>query len=125
MEHKLKNLEYSNTDASKEQVKTAICAAKLIMKRPLPLTHAYPEIALVGYKEETSGRYKLLTEIRIFQTKELFSSMTLLEDHVRLFALPYITEEDYESVEQSELPSYRVYEAFSEADLGNTEKTGE
>lgn len=27
------------------------------MERPLPLTHASPEIALVGYKEEATGRY--------------------------------------------------------------------
>ena len=125
MKQKLTDLEYSNTDASKQQVKAAICAAKLIMKRPLPLTHAFPEIALVGYKEETSGRYKLLKEIRIFQTKELFSSMTPMDGHMRLFALPYITEEEYESVQQLDLPSYRVYETFTETDSDNTEKAGE
>ena len=54
MERQITDLEYSNTDATVEQVKAAIRAAKVIMQRPLPLTHASPEIALVGYKEETS-----------------------------------------------------------------------
>ena len=72
MEQKLTNLEFSNTDATVEQVKAAIRAAKVIMQRPLPLTHASPEIALVGYKEEATGRYKLLKEFRVFQTGALF-----------------------------------------------------
>lgn len=122
MEQQLTDLEYSNTDAVVEQVKAAIRAAKVIMLRPLPLTHASPQIALVGYKEKKNGQYKLLKEIRIFQTKELFSSMTPIDGHMRLFALPYITREEYESVRQSNLPAYRIYETFTEADSGNTGK---
>lgn len=106
------DIEYSNTDATKEEVKTAIRAAKVIMQRPLPLTHDYPQIALVGYKEEESGRYKLLKEIRIFQTGALFASMTEMEGYVRLIALRHMTREEYESVRAEELPDYRAYETI-------------
>ena len=110
MEQQLTNLEYSNTNATKEQVRAAIRAAKVIMMRPLPLTHIYPRIALVGYQEEATGRNKLLREIRVFQTGALFASTTALDGHVRLIALPYMTQEEYESVRPSDLPAYRVYE---------------
>ena len=110
----LSDLEYSNTDATVKQVKAAIRAAKVIMMRPLPLTKAMPEIALVGYQEEKSGQNKLLKEIRIFQTGKLFASMTALEGHVRLIALPHITEEEYLAVQESGLPDYRVYESLTE-----------
>ena len=89
MEQQLTDLEYSNTDATVEQVKAAICAAKVIMQRPLPLTQASPEIALVGYKEEATGRY------------------------VRLIALRHMTREEYESVKPGDLPRYRVYEEIT------------
>ena len=69
MERQITDLEYSNTDATVEQVKAAIRAAKVIMQRPLPLTHALPRIALVGYQEEKTGRYMILKEFRVFQTR--------------------------------------------------------
>ncbi len=113
MEQKPTDFEYSNTDALKEQVRAAIRAAKVIMMRPLPLTHAFPRIALVGYQEEETGRYKLLREIRVFQTGELFASATALDGHTRLIALPHITREEYESVKPEDLPRYRVYETVT------------
>ena len=113
MEQQLTDLEYSNTDATVEQVKAAIRAAKVIMQRPLPLTHASPEIALVGYKEESTGRYKLLNEFRVFQTGALFASMTAMDGHVRLIALRHMTREEYESVKPEDLPRYRVYEEIT------------
>ena len=45
MERQITDLEYSNTDATVEQVKAAIRAAKVIMQRPLPLTHVQLERA--------------------------------------------------------------------------------
>lgn len=113
MEQQLTDLEYSNTDATVEQVKAAIRAAKVIMQRPLPLTQASPEIALVGYKEEATGRYKLLKEFRVFQTGGLFGSMTAMDEHVRLIALRHMTREEYESVKPGDLPRYRVYEEIT------------
>lgn len=113
MEQNLSHIEYSNTDATKEQVRAAIRAAKVIMMRPLPLTHAYPRIALVGYLEKTTGRYKLLREFRIFQTGKLFASMTAMDGHDRLIALPYMTREEYELVKPEDLPCYRVYETVT------------
>ena len=113
MEQHLSDIEYVNTDATKEEVKAAIRAAKVIMMRPLPLTHAHPRIALVGYQEKKTGRYKLLREFRIFQTGELFASMTTLEGHDRLIALPIITREEYESVRPEDLPRCRVYETVA------------
>lgn len=110
MEQNLRDIEYSNTDATVDQVKAAIRAAKVIMQRPLPLTHAHPRIALVGYKEEDTGRCKLIKEIRVFQTGKLFTSVTPLEGHVRLIALSHMTREEYESVQAEDLPNYRVYE---------------
>ncbi len=110
MEQKLKDLDYSNTDASVEQVKAAIRAAKVIMMRPLPLTHALPKITLIGYQEEKTGKNKILKEFRVFQTGELFASATALDGHVRLIALPPITQEEYESVTPEDIPRYRVYE---------------
>lgn len=116
MGHQLTELEYSNSDATEEQVRAAIRAAKVIMMRPLPLTHAYPRITLVGYREKLTGRYKLLREFRVFQTSELFASTTALEGHDRLIALPYMTQEEYESVHPSDLPVYRVYEEVVQTD---------
>ena len=113
MEQMLSDLEYSNTDATVEQVKAAIRAAKVIMQRPLPLTRAFPKIALVGYQEEETGRYKLLKEFRIFQTGALFAAMTAMDGHVRLIALPIMTREEYESVKPEDLPNYRVYETVA------------
>ena len=113
MEQQLTDLAYSNTDATEEQVKAAIRAAKVIMQRPLPLTHASPKIALVGYKEKETGRYKLLREIRVFQTGELFASMTTMEGYMRLIALPIITKEEYRSVKPEDIPDYRVYETVT------------
>ena len=113
MEKNLSDLEYSNTDATVEQVKSAIRAAKVIMMRQLPLTHVFPKIALVGYQEEDTGRYKLLREIRVFQTGALFASATALDGHTRLIALPYVTREEYESVKPEDLPCYRVYEEIT------------
>ena len=113
MEQQLRDPEYSNTDATKEEVKAAIRAAKVIMQRPLPLTRAYPRIALVGYQEEETGRYKILKEFRVFQTGELFASATALDGHVRLIALPYLTREEYELVKTEDLPRYRVYESVT------------
>ena len=113
MEQRLSDLEFANTDATKEEVRAAIRAAKVILTRPLPLTRAYPRIALVGYQEEETGRYKLLKEFRVFQTGELFASLTALEGHVRLIALPHMTREEYESVRPEDLPSYRVYETVA------------
>ena len=107
MERQITDLEYSNTDATVEQVKAAIRAAKVIMQRPLPLTHASPEIALA------TGRYKLLKEFRVFQTGALFASMTAMDGHVRLIALRYMTREEYESVKPEDLPRYRVYEEIT------------
>ncbi len=66
--------------------------------------------SLIGYKEEKTGRYKLLKEVRIFQTGALFASMTAMDGHVRLIALRHMTREEYESVRPSDLPDYRVYE---------------
>jgi hypothetical protein len=109
----MRDIEYANTDATVEQVKAAIRAAKVIMQRPLPLTHASPEIALVGYKEEATGQYKLLKEFRVFQTGALFAAETPLEGHVRLIALPYMTREEYEMVNPEDLPNYRVYETVA------------
>ena len=97
MEQQLTDLEYSNTDATVEQVKAAICAAKVIMQRPLPAT----------------GRYKLLKEFRVFQTGALFASMTAMDGHVRLIALRHMTREEYESVKPGDLPRYRVYEEIT------------
>ena len=113
MEQKLSDIEFANTDATKEEVKAAIRAAKVIMTRPLPLTRARPRIALVGYREEATGRYKILREFRVFQTGELFASMTELDGHVRLIALPIMTREEYESVKPEDLPRYRVYETVA------------
>ena len=111
MSERLSNIEYSNTDATVEQVKAAIRAAKVIMLRPLPLTHALPKIALVGYKDENTGRCMLLKEIRVFQTGKLFASMTEMDGYVRLIALPFLTREEFEMVQAEDLPDYRVYEA--------------
>ena len=113
MKNQLRDLEYSNTDATVEEVKAAIRAAKVIMQRPLPLTHAFPKIALVGYKEEKTGRCMLLKEIRVFQTGKLFASMTEIEGYVRLIALRPMTREEYESVRAVDLPDYRVYETVA------------
>ena len=113
MNHLNKEPEYSNINATKEQVKAAIRAAKFIMQRPLPLTHAAAKIALVGYQEEESGQYKLLKEFRIFQTGELFKDHTELEGHTRLIALPFMTREEYELAQSEEIPDYRVYEEFA------------
>ena len=104
MERQITDLEYSNTDATVEQVKAAIRAAKVIMQRPLPLTHASPE---------ATGRYKLLKEFRVFQTGALFASMTAMDGHVRLIALRHMTREEYESVKPGDLPRYRVYEEIT------------
>ena len=98
MERQITDLEYSNTDATVEQVKAAIRAAKVIMQRPLPLA---------------TGRYKLLKEFRVFQTGALFASMTAMDGHVRLIALRYMTREEYESVKPEDLPRYRVYEEIT------------
>ena len=113
MERKLSDPEFSNTDATTEQVRAAIRAAKVILLRPLPLTHAYPKIALVGYQDEETGKNKLLREIRVFQTGKLFASMTELDGHTRLIALPFMTREEYETVRPEDLPGYRVYEEFT------------
>lgn len=116
MEQKLTNLEFSNTDATREQVKAAIRAAKVIMQRPLPLTHAMPEIALVGYKDEKTGQYMILKEFRVFQTGALFASATSAAEkcgYVRLIALRHMTREEYESVKPGDLPRYRVYEEIT------------
>ena len=113
MEQDLRNIEYSNTDATVDQVKAAIRAAKVILQRPLPLTHEHPQIALVGYKEEDTGRYKLLKEIRVFQTGKLFASVTPLEGHIRLIALSHMTREEYEMVQPEDIPNYRVYESVT------------
>ncbi len=113
MKQQLADLEYANPDATAEQVRAAIRAAKVIMRRPLPLTHAFPRIALVGYQEEESGRYKILKEFRVFQTGALFASMTALDGHVRLIALPQLTREEYEKVRPEDLPRYRVYESVT------------
>ena len=109
----LSDLAYSNADATVEQVRAAIRAAKVILQRPLPLTRAFPRIALVGYQEEETGRYMLLKEIRVFQTGELFASVTAMDGHTRLIALPHMTREEFESVRPEDLPPYRVYEAVS------------
>ena len=87
MERQITDLEYSNTDATVEQVKAAIRAA--------------------------TGRYKLLKEFRVFQTGALFASMTAMDGHVRLIALRYMTREEYESVKPEDLPRYRVYEEIT------------
>ena len=113
MEHSLSDIEYANDDATVEQVKAAIRAAKVIMRRPLPLTHAYPRIALVGYQEEKTGKYRILREFRIFQTGKLFADATALDGHVRLIALPPMTREEFEMVKPEELPPYRVYETLA------------
>ena len=113
MKERFSETEYSNPDATVEQVKAAIRAAKVIMQRPLPLTHVFPKIALVGYQEKASGRYMLLKEIRVFQTGELFASMTQMDGHVRLIALPHLTEEEFRSVQMDDLPNYRVYEKLT------------
>ena len=125
MEQSLTDLAYSNTDATKEQVRSAIRAAKVIMTRPLPLTRAFPKIALVGYREEETGRYKLLREIRVFQTEKGFAAMTALEGHTRLIALPILTEEEYRSVRPEDIPDYRVYETIDAAGSENPEKERE
>ena len=91
MERQITDLEYSNTDATVEQVKAAIRAAKVI----------------------ATGRYKLLKEFRVFQTGALFASMTAMDGHVRLIALRYMTREEYESVKPEDLPRYRVYEEIT------------
>ena len=93
MEQQLTDLEYSNTDATVEQVKAAIRAAKVIM--------------------QATGRYKLLKEFRVFQTGALFASMTAMDGHVRLIALRHMTREEYESVKPGDLPRYRVYEEIT------------
>ena len=116
MERQITDLEYSNTDATVGQVKAAIRAAKVIMQRPLPLTHALPRIALVGYQEEKTGRYMILKEFRVFQTGELFASATSAAEkcgYVRLIALRHMTREEYESVNLEDLPNYRVYESVA------------
>ena len=84
MERQITDLEYSNTDATVEQVKAA-----------------------------ATGRYKLLKEFRVFQTGALFASMTAMDGHVRLIALRYMTREEYESVKPEDLPRYRVYEEIT------------
>ncbi len=117
MEKHLSDIEYANTDATKEQVRAAIRAAKVIMQRPLPLTRAYPQIALVGYQEEKTGRNMLLKEICVFQTGELFASATEMDGHVRLIALRHMTREEYESVNLEDLPNYRVYESVDASEI--------
>ena len=68
MEGKLSDPEFSNPDATAEQVKAAIRAAKVILLRPLPLTHAYPKIALVGYNG--AGKTTLVKLLmRLYDTK--------------------------------------------------------
>ena len=47
MEKNLSDIEYINTDATAEQVKAAIRSAKVIMQRPLPLTHELPKNACI------------------------------------------------------------------------------
>ncbi len=110
MEQHLSDIVFSNTDASRDEVRSAIRAAKVILMRPLPLTRVRPRIALVGYRERETGRCKILKEFRVFQTGELFASLTALDGHDRLFALPFLTREEYELVRLEDLPRYRVYE---------------
>ena len=120
MEQHLSDIEYANTDATKDEVRAAIRAAKVIMQRPLPLTHALPRIALVGYQEEKTGRYMILKEFRVFQTGELFASMTSAAEkcgYVRLIALRHMTREEYESVNLEDLPNYRVYESIDAGEV--------
>ena len=120
MEKHLSELEYATTDATKEQVRAAIRAAKVIMQRPLPLTHALPRIVLIGYQEEKTGRYMILKEFRVFQTGELFASATSAAEkygYVRLIALRHMTREEYESVNLEDLPNYRVYESVDAGEI--------
>ena len=115
MEQRLSDIEYSDADATAEQVEAAIRAAKVLLLRPLPLTHALPAIALVGYREKATGRNKLLREVRVFQTKELFASLTPADGHVRLFALPHLTQDELWTAQAADLPDYRVYETTAES----------
>ena len=103
--------EYSNEDATKEQVRAAIRAAKVLMTRPLPLSGARPQVALVGFSERATGKYKLFREFRLFQTGKLLAQAPPPEGHDRLIALPILTREEYESVRPEDLPDYRVYES--------------
>jgi len=117
MKQTITDIEYSETNATKGQVKHAVCIAQVIMARPLPLSHVLPFAALVGYKEDKTGRYMLLKEIRVFQTREHFVSMTPLAGHVRLFALQrlHTTEERDAALAAygNSIPPYRVYESFT------------
>ena len=83
----MKEYEYANQNATKEQVEQAIHTAKELMKQPLPLSDERPFAALVGYQEEATGRNFLLKEIWLFPSFELFDSETRREGYHRLFVV--------------------------------------
>ena len=84
----MKECEYANQNATKEQVEQAIHTAKELMNhQPLPRSNECPFAALVGYQEEATGRNFLLKEIRVFPSFELFDSETRREGYHRLFVV--------------------------------------
>ena len=42
-----------------------------------------------------------------------YLAMTQMDGHVRLIALPHLTEEEFRSVQMDDLPNYRVYEKLT------------
>ncbi len=111
--------EFSNQNATKEQVRQAIRTAEELMEQPLPLTQEYPVIALVGYQKEDTGEYMLLKEIRIFSSFQLFNAETGREGFIRLLALSrrviaeYVRESRQETAQDKTPFLYRTVEEIS------------
>ena len=107
----LRDIIFSELDATKDQIKERICGTKTILLRPLPLTKKMPEIALIGYQEESTDKILLLETVRVFQNKQLFNEMAELSGYMPLVVFPWQGEGD--DLKPSEpAPNYRAYENF-------------
>jgi hypothetical protein len=81
--------EYANPDATVDRSKPRSVRQRSLCSDRLRCTHASPEIALVGYKDEATGQYKLLKDSVYFRRSRSCRRNTQ-EGHVRLIVPPYM-----------------------------------
>ena len=80
--------ELMNKNASEEEVENAKRMAEELLRQPLPLSHALPQIAFVGYRNEDTGKVRLCREIRVYETIPQANHDTYKTGYDRIFVMP-------------------------------------
>ena len=80
--------EFKTTNASEEEVEDAKRTAEELLRQPLPLSHALPALAFLGYRDEETGKVLLCKEIRVYETIKQGNRDTYRTGYDRIFVMP-------------------------------------